>query len=171
MTGALEAGGVAIGVLADSLEATIASRETRRWIAEGSLTLVTPFHPRARFTVGTAMQRNKTIYGLARYALVVASGQENGGTWAGAVENLKGRWVPLFVRTGPGVPPGNLDLLARGALEFPDELLPEIDNLQAWLRERAVSEEPGASTPSAGADGSGAVQGRLFDPKEHEQRS
>ncbi len=136
MTGALEAGGAAIGVLADSLEATIVSRETRRWIAEGSLTLVTPFHPRARFTVGTAMQRNKSIYGLARYALVVASGQESGGTWAGAVEDLKAGWVPLFVRTGPAVPPGNMDLLARGALEFPDEMLADIDDIEAWLQER-----------------------------------
>jgi predicted Rossmann fold nucleotide-binding protein DprA/Smf involved in DNA uptake len=137
MSGALESGGTAVGVLADSLEKAIATREIRRLITEGRLVLVTPYHPQARFTVGTAMQRNKLIYSLARYALVVASAQENGGTWAGAVENLKAGWVPLFVRTGRGVPVGNLDLIGRGGLEFPDTLLTSLKDLKEWLEEHA----------------------------------
>jgi DNA processing protein len=144
MTGALEAGGTAVGVLADSLERAVMTRETRRRVMDGQLTLVTPYHPRARFTVGTAMQRNKIIYGLARYALVVASASANGGTWAGAVENLKAGWVPLFVRVGSGVPVGNIELLLRGALEFPDEILASEIDLQRWFEEHALEAVQGA---------------------------
>ncbi len=146
MTGALGSGGTAVGVPADSLEKAIAAAETRRPILAGQLVLVTPFHPRARFTIGAAMQRNKIIYGLARYALVVASAKENGGTWAGAVENLKGGWVPLFVRMGPDVPLGNRDLLARGGLEFPDTLLMSVKNLRQWLEKQVGAGAHGRRT-------------------------
>jgi predicted Rossmann fold nucleotide-binding protein DprA/Smf involved in DNA uptake len=149
MTGALESGGMAVGVLADSLEKSIVTRETRRLVMEGRLVLVTPYHPQAQFTVGAAMQRNKLIYGLARYALVVASARENGGTWTGAVENLKAGWVPLFVRTGRDVPTGNLDLLARGGLEFPDTLLVSVKDLRQWLEEHAVVVSPGYKAANA----------------------
>lgn len=120
MAGALDAGGYATGVLADSLERTITAREVRQWIMAEQLTLVTPFHPKTGFTVGAAMQRNKVVYGLARYALVVSSDKESGGTWAGAIENLKAGWVPMFVRDGVDVPDGNQALLKRGAIRFPD---------------------------------------------------
>lgn len=144
MTGALEANGSAVGVLADSLEGAIATRETRQRILEGRLTLVTPFHPRTKFSVRAAMQRNKFIYGLAHYALVVASAQENGGTWAGAIENLKSGWVPLFVRIGTNVPAGNVDLLTRGALEFPHTLLANVQDLQQWFEEHAIGADRGS---------------------------
>lgn len=133
MTGALEADGNAIGVLAESLERTIASRDVRQSIAEDQLVLITPFHPKAPFTVGTAMQRNKVIYGIAQWALVVASDQDKGGTWAGAVENLHAKWVPLYVRTAEKVPSGNLALLQRGARAFPEELLDDQLDLREFL--------------------------------------
>jgi DNA processing protein len=136
MTGALEGGGTVIGVLADSLEGAIATRETRQRIMGGQLILLTPYHPRARFTVGSAMRRNKLVYGLARYALVVASTSANGGTWAGAIENLKARWVPLFVRTGPSVPAGNQDLLTQGALPFPGTVLAEEKDIHRWFEDQ-----------------------------------
>ncbi|MGH8060004.1 MAG: DNA-processing protein DprA, partial [Candidatus Entotheonellia bacterium] len=126
------------------LEGAIAARETRQRILEGRLTLVTPFHPRTKFSVRAAMQRNKFIYGLAQYALVVASAQENGGTWAGAIENLKSGWVPLFVRMGTDVPEGNVHLLTKGALEFPDTLLARVQDLQQWFEEHAIGADRGA---------------------------
>ena len=63
------------------------------------------------------MARNRYIYTLADQALVIDSALENGGTWAGAVENLKHKWVPLYVRT-PGEGAGNAALVADGALPF-----------------------------------------------------
>lgn len=135
MTGALEGGGVVVGVLADSLVETIANRETRQYVMDGRVALVSISHPQARFTVGTAMQRNKVIYGLARYALVVASAKDSGGTWAGATANLKAGWVPLFVRTGANLPEGNAALVSQGGLELAETLLPEIEDLRQWLDE------------------------------------
>ena len=43
------------------------------------------------------MQRNKYIYCLSDKALVVHSGIK-GGTWEGAIENMKKQWVPIWVR-------------------------------------------------------------------------
>ena len=44
----------------------------------------------------------------------MASALDTGGTWAGATENLRAGWVPLFVRDGSDVPAGNRELIARG---------------------------------------------------------
>lgn len=140
MAGALDAGGSAVGVLADSLERTVAAREVRQWIMAEQLTLITQFHPKAGFSVGAAMQRNKLVYGLARYAVVVASDKESGGTWAGAIENLKAGWAPLFVRTGPTVPAGNQALLKQGAIPFPDTEECLDRDMRDWLEELKARE-------------------------------
>src|SRR5207248_2013941 len=98
MAAALEAGGKAFGVLADSLERTIRQPDLRQMLLDGQLVLLTPYMPSAGFSVGGAMGRNKIIYGLAEFAVVVSSDFQTGGTWAGAVEALKGGWCPVCVR-------------------------------------------------------------------------
>lgn len=95
MEAALEHGGMSVAVLADSLEDALKRRDIRGPVLEGKLTLLTRSHPSARFTVAAAMSRNKLIYALAAWAVVVSSGLDSGGTWAGAVENLDAEWVPL----------------------------------------------------------------------------
>lgn len=137
MGACLRAGGRAIGVLADSLERVIREPDLRTAVAAGRLVLVSAVHPRAPFSVANAMTRNKYIYCLARYGLVVAASVEKGGTRAGALEVLKHRWVPLFVRSGEGAPPGNLALIGQGALPFP-AIVPQA-NLPEWLAEHAAS--------------------------------
>jgi predicted Rossmann fold nucleotide-binding protein DprA/Smf involved in DNA uptake len=125
MLAALEAGGTAVGVLADSLLRSATSGRAREAIQAGHLTLISPFDPEAGFNVGNAMQRNKQIYALADFGLAVSSGYNEGGTWSGAIEQLdKYHLVPLFVRDGSGVPEGNRQLLRRGALSFPSESAP-----------------------------------------------
>jgi predicted Rossmann fold nucleotide-binding protein DprA/Smf involved in DNA uptake len=112
MIGALDAGGTAIGVLADSLEKSIRARDVRQFLLDGRLVLVSSALPSDGFAVGRAMERNKYIYCLAEYAIVVATDAQKGGTWTGAIENLRRDWgVPLFVRSEPGSPPGNEQLL------------------------------------------------------------
>ncbi|MCA9729030.1 MAG: DNA-protecting protein DprA, partial [Candidatus Eisenbacteria bacterium] len=73
MLGALEFGGVAIGVLADSLMRASTSKKYRSFLASGQATLVSPFNPEAGFDVGNAMARNKYVYCLSDCALVVAT--------------------------------------------------------------------------------------------------
>ena len=118
MQGVTEAGGYCIGVLPSDLLKTSLNRQNRMGLQEGRLVLVSPFYPEAGFGRGAnAMARNRYIYTLADQALVIDSALESGGTWAGAVENLKHRWVPLYVRT-PGEGSGNAALVADGALPF-----------------------------------------------------
>lgn len=121
MRGALDAGGRACGVLADSLEKTAMTREHRNLLLDGQLTLISPYDPGAGFNVGNAMQRNKLIYALADASLVVNSDFEKGGTWAGALEQLeKLKLVPVYVRS-TGKPSVGLDALSKkGALAWPN---------------------------------------------------
>lgn len=142
MRGALEAGGNVIGVLADSLEKSVMNRENRNQLMEGHLVLVSPYDPLAGFNVGNAMSRNKLIYAFADAALVVESGLETGGTWAGAMEQLrKYRFGPLYIRTTGPASPALEALQAKGALPWPDPQGPE--EFRALLdREQKTQEAP-----------------------------
>ena len=126
MRGALEAGGKATGVLADSLEKASMNREHRRLLLDGQLVLVSPYDPGAGFNVGHAMQRNKLIYALADASLVVSSDVNKGGTWAGAVEQLeKLKLVPVYVRS-TGHPSEGLEALrSKGAVPWPNPQEPD----------------------------------------------
>jgi predicted Rossmann fold nucleotide-binding protein DprA/Smf involved in DNA uptake len=135
MDSALEARGTAVGVLADSLEKNVRTRQDA--LRRGDLCLVTPYSPSAGFSVGAAMGRNRLIYALADYAIVVASDVETGGTWAGATEALKNGWVPVFVLEHEQMPEGNKLLLQKGALPFPHPFREKPVKLQDWLKNKA----------------------------------
>jgi predicted Rossmann fold nucleotide-binding protein DprA/Smf involved in DNA uptake len=83
------------------------------------------------------MGRNKLIYALAEFAVVVSSDHQTGGTWAGAVEALKGGWCPVLARDASDVPRGNKELLKLGATALPAAQLPEISNLAEWVQQCA----------------------------------
>lgn len=131
MLAGVEAGGYAIGVLADSLSKSTSSRRYREALLDGSLTLISRYDPASGFHVGNAMGRNKDIYALADAALVVTTAAGTGGTWAGAIESLKRSITRVFVRLEEPIPEGNLALLEEGAQAFPDR--PWCD-LVSWLR-------------------------------------
>jgi len=137
MEGALQADGYAIGALADSLEATIRKGEVRDFVLNGRLALLTPYSPTAGFSVGAAMGRNKVIYGLAEFAIVVSSDYQTGGTWAGASEALKTNWCPVFVRESANEPKGNRELQKLGGVGLPEDELAKISHLTNWMREKA----------------------------------
>jgi DNA processing protein len=140
MQTALEAEGIAFGALADSLERTARQADVREFVSDGKLVLLTPYAPTAGFSVGAAMGRNKLIYGLAKFAVVVSSDYQTGGTWAGAVEALKAGWCPVLVRDGDGVPRGNKELLKLGAKALPAGQLPEITDLTDWVYQHAPAQ-------------------------------
>ena len=99
MKTALDAGGIVIGVLAENLLRKSLDRTARNAIADGRMLLISPYHPNARFTVGTAMARNKLIYSMADFGLIVQCEYKKGGTWTGAEEELKrDNAHPVFVR-------------------------------------------------------------------------
>jgi predicted Rossmann fold nucleotide-binding protein DprA/Smf involved in DNA uptake len=117
----LDDGGNVIGFVADSLLKTSVNGNYRQGLREQRLVLVTANDPKTPFSVGNAMARNKFVYCLSDWTLVIASSYNEGGTWAGAIENLKNRWVPLFVRKDVDVPEGNYRLIDKGGITLPPE--------------------------------------------------
>ena len=121
MLEALYAGGTVVGALADSLLKSAVAKKYRDGIREQRLVLVSAFSPEARFNVGNAMGRNKHIYALADFGLIISAEKGKGGTWAGATEELKRNDPhPVFVRHGRDVPEGNRALIEMGAQPFPE---------------------------------------------------
>jgi predicted Rossmann fold nucleotide-binding protein DprA/Smf involved in DNA uptake len=117
----LDEGGYVIGFIADSLIKMSVNGKYRQGLKEQRLILVTANDPKTPFNVGNAMARNKFVYCLSDWALVIASSYNEGGTWAGATENMKNKWVPMFVRNDVDVPEGNYRLIDKGAIALPPE--------------------------------------------------
>ena len=139
MFSALQKEGTAIGVLADSLMRAATSAKYRKYLLSNDLVLTTPFNPEAGFNVGNAMSRNRYIYCLADAAVVASSTPNRGGTWNGAIEDLKSEWVPLWVKRTNSEKSGNPHLVRRGAQWIPDEL-PSIVRLLNGSSAQAVED-------------------------------
>lgn len=135
-----EAGGIVVGVLAADLMRASVNRQNRQGLTSGQLVLISPFYPEAGFNAGNAMARNRYIYALADYAVVVDSAEGEGGTWAGAIEDLRHGWAPLFVREAEDKP-GNRALIAKGARSFTYRF-----ETRESLREYLAPSEPVPST-------------------------
>lgn len=105
----------------DILLKSATAKKYRDYIQNGNLALMTSYSPDAGFSVGNAMGRNKQVYALADYALVISAEERRGGTWAGATEELRRENKrPVYIRKENGVPSGNQVLLNMGAKPFPD---------------------------------------------------
>ncbi len=152
MLGCIDAGGKAVGILADSLLRAVTSTKYRNALATDQIALVTPYNPEAGFNVGNAMARNKYIYGCADAAVIIASGKNKGGTWNGAIEAMRGGWVPVWARVTPTSPEGNLALVKRGAIDMgdrsvtPDELAA---GQNADSTPTSLFDTPDSSTPTS----------------------
>jgi len=125
MLGAMESGGTAVGILADSLLRASSSSKYRKYLMNNQLVLISPFYPEAGFNTGNAMARNKYIYCLSKAGVVVHSGMK-GGTWTGAFENLKSSWVPLWVKKSFDKEAGNAQIVSKGG-QWLSENLDEVD--------------------------------------------
>ena len=121
MSSCLDRGGKVIGMLADRLSAAALSGKNRSYL-DKDLLLISPFDPDVGFNVGNAMSRNKLIYAMSDYGLVVNSDLEKGGTWAGATELLRSSLdIPLFIRNTSPQGKGNAKLIEMGGIPWPDD--------------------------------------------------
>ena len=113
--GSLNNQGAAIVVLAHSLIREATSIKYRHYLLDkkSSLVVVSACNPDARFNKANAFARNKYIYCMANRAIVVSSNHEKGGTWAGAIEAVSKKWLPVLVK--PPVMSGNYALVSKGA--------------------------------------------------------
>ncbi len=152
MNSAFDSGGAVVGLLADSLSRKLAKSDVRAAIHSGLALMCTPYNPDAGFSAGNAMGRNKLIYAQSTLTLVVASDEDNGGTWSGATEALDHKFGRVAVWRGPGEGPGNEALERRGALPISD-----LDDL-----ERLLDDGDANTTPDASPLASEAEQGVLF---------
>ncbi|EGR3313365.1 TPA: DNA-protecting protein DprA [Vibrio parahaemolyticus] len=125
MRGAMNSGGAVVGILADSLLKASTSAKYRSGLMNGNVVLVSPFNPESGFNRFNAMDRNKYIYCLADTSLVVHSGAK-GGTWEGAIQNLKKGWVPTWVKQTQDSAAGNAGIVAAGA-SWCSENIAELD--------------------------------------------
>ncbi len=105
---ALEHQGQSIIVLPQGIE-TYKSKDYYPNIVKGDVLVLSIYHPKAPWSVGLAMDRNKIIYGLANQ-IYVAESNSSGGTWEGVLNGLK-RGRKIFVRK-----PDALERNANGLL-------------------------------------------------------
>jgi predicted Rossmann fold nucleotide-binding protein DprA/Smf involved in DNA uptake len=142
MLAALQAGGTAVGIMADSLLKAATASKWRKHLQNEQLVLVSSFYPEAGFNAGNAMARNKYIYTAANHALVVRADEGKGGTWAGAKENNENKWVPLFVKQQSDAS-GNIVLLNKGAhpLELPQSTEPWLGEILNAVQQKSVNTE------------------------------
>ncbi len=137
MLGALRRGGTVVGVLPGNLEREALNAKHREMLIEGNLVLISPNDPKARFSVGNAMARNKLIYALADAGLVIESGYGKGGTWTGAVEQLdRLRLLTVYTRSRGEISPGLKGLRCKGAFAWPNPETPQ--DLNALLSNRPL---------------------------------
>jgi len=157
MQGAIEEGGPVIGILSEGLLKAATSRQWRQGLMSSGLVLVSPYYPEASFNTGNAMGRNKYIYCLADVAVVVHSGSSSGGTKAGAEENLKKGWVPLWVKPTQDSEAGNQALVNAGGA-WCDQDIEQLDigSLFAITGTPSSQPTPYQPTPTLAADSDAA---------------
>lgn len=131
---ALSQGGTVVSILAEGILGHILKPEARRNVMAGQLTVLSEVNPRTRWFASTAMARNRLIHALGYYSVVVSAAVGEGGTWAGAIQNLKNQWSPVLVRMEEGVPDGNAALIAQGAVPITREAITTDQDFQKWVR-------------------------------------
>lgn len=155
MLGALENGGKSIGVVPSNLFRTTTSKMYRNHIADGRLVLVSSVSPETRFSAWNAHERNKHIYCLSDAAVVVCSKKGKGGTWQGASENLKNKWVRLWVRNTDDADSGNTELERKGAIRLSEDFMQDLTKLIPTANEDSTE-------PTADLDNSQATSQQSF---------
>lgn len=115
---ALDENGKSIIVLPQGILTFLSEiKKLSSYIDDGRLLVLSTFFPKSPWSVGLAMARNSTIYGLAEEIYVAESGS-SGGTWTGVLEGLK-RGMKIYMRV-PFVSEtnANRELISRGAIPF-----------------------------------------------------
>ena len=94
---------------------TYTTKKYYEHIVEGDVLLLSTYHPKAPWSVGLAMDRNKTIYGLSK-VIYVAESNDKGGTWEGVKNGLK-RKRTIYIRVPDGKEKNaNKKLIELGAI-------------------------------------------------------
>ena len=126
---AMEMGAPIIEYLSDSMLKKVKKSAVVRAISSKKMLLLSVSKPDAGFNVGIAMMRNRYIYAQSSGTVVVRSEYNKGGTWAGAVENLKYGWCKELCWDKKTYP-GNKALISQGAIPIDIDWNGDVDGLE-----------------------------------------
>lgn len=131
--------GTTVIFVSDSLEKKIRQQKTREAILKKQSIILSSFRPDMPFQTYAAMERNKYVYAISNFVVIISADYNKGGTWAGAKENLRRNWVPMFVREDHGIPKGNTNLLKqKNVYPINKAILKQYDvNIYDWLDKNA----------------------------------
>lgn len=115
---ALKNNGRIIEYLSDSMMKKLQKSNIVKAVQSGKLLLLSVVNPDAPFNVGNAMNRNKYIYAQADAVMAIKS-INRGGTWSGAIENLKKNYCPVYCWRNEKYE-DNLSLISNGAIPIDD---------------------------------------------------
>jgi len=137
---ALDYGGQVIEFLADSMLKRLRNVELYRKIEDDCLLMMSYVHPKASFSVGSAMGRNKFIYAQSEITVVVKSDYDKGGTWTGAIENLRHGWCSTLCWDNTDYK-GNQELIMRGAVPISEQWQGDLVQSKSMVCEESKSEQ------------------------------
>lgn len=125
---ALKYKGQSIIVLPQGIE-TYKTRTYYQELVRGDVLVISTYHPKAPWSVGLAMDRNKIIYGLAKEIYAAESG-DSGGTWEGVINGIK-RGRKVYVRLAADTEKNANNLLIRRGAVAVDMTGSEVDSAQS----------------------------------------
>ena len=136
---AINSDGTTVVFVADSMEKKIRKKETREAIIRKQSLVLSSYRPDMPFQAYAAMERNKYVYAFSDFVVIISSDYNKGGTWAGATENWKHGWVPMFVRKEDEIPQGNISLLKKeNVYPITQEVISdETTNIYEWLKSQS----------------------------------
>ena len=138
---AMNAGGIAVEYVADSIFKKLKSRDVMRAVLDNRLLLMSDMNPRTGFIAWRAMNRNKYIYASSYATFVVESDYNKGGTWTGAKEAISKGYTKVFVRNAFELK-GNQELIKLGGIPY--------DQVTAGMKELIMSDTTDAADDSVG---------------------
>ncbi len=113
-------GSAVVEFVADSMIKKIKVANYSKAIRDGRLVVLSAVNPDGGFNVGNAMSRNKFIYTSSKATIVVKTDYNKGGTWAGAIENMRQKWSPVYCVENNRYE-GNRALISQGAIAINTE--------------------------------------------------
>lgn len=136
---ALKRGGAVVEYLSDSMMRKMRQSAILKAVQGERLLLLSAVKPDAGFHVGTAMMRNRYIYAQSSGTLVIRADYQKGGTWAGAVENLRNRWCKPLCWNHPDYK-GNQALIGQGAIPVDDRWDGDVEKLAVSVAEEKTEQ-------------------------------
>lgn len=123
---ALNNGALVIEYLSNGMLQKIKNKDYIKAIRNRKLLLLSVTKPSAGFNAGIAMMRNKYIYANSQGTIVVKSDYNKGGTWTGAIENLRNEWCKEYCWNNDKYY-GNISLINNGAIPVDEKWNGDLD--------------------------------------------